>query len=471
MIGRNGLTYPNIEYNNLYAPTTIFSGQKEQMKPSRYKIEDQKQYDNFYDNQVYNGLIDHFSTLFQSSKRKFYLSSFNESKFLRKVKTIADYDNGIMIYNLYSHNSFMNIQQLYGSVKIKFRSESTYISTFGKSGSKNVYNQLKSESDLEFALVSINSGESPDFHLIEEININHIQNIEENKWKKNLICGAIAGAVSRIITAPLERLKILYQINYKGSSKPPNILNGLKEIIKNDGITGLFRGNLINMMKSTPETSIRLACFEFFKHLYKKREGKNGSNNNTLTLFQLFVCGGISGLVSSFFVFPLDVLKTRFAVVNKGTYNSIVDAVVKISRNEGRIKPFFYGYQATFCSSLPNSGLNLMSYEILKTLANNYYNEKKKQSVPFPLYMIIGGISALFTSSLLYPWQLITSRIIMQGVNQKKKLGMIQIINDIRYYEGIKGFYKGFKPAMTKIIVGNGVAFYAFEVCKNCLDI
>ena len=57
--------------------------------------------------------------------------------------------------------------------------------------------------------------------------------------KNNLTAGALSGALSRTFTAPLDRLKIIYQSIYvKGAT--PNLYLGLKQIYLNDGIAGLF---------------------------------------------------------------------------------------------------------------------------------------------------------------------------------------------------------------------------------------
>ena len=85
------------------------------------------------------------------------------------------------------------------------------------------------------------------------------------------------------------------------------------------------------------------------------------------------MAGASSGLASGFMVFPLDVLKTRFAAAPNGAYNGVIDAIQKISNAEGRVKPFFNGFQATLISSLPSSGINLMTYEFFKLQAINYY--------------------------------------------------------------------------------------------------
>jgi len=281
-----------------------------------------------------------------------------------------------------------------------------------------------------------------------------------NKWLKNFLAGGVAGAISRTLTAPLERLKILYQVNYKGASNPPNIINGLKEVIEKDGVRGLFRGNFVNCCKATPDTSIKFAVFELFKQMLR-----GGDESVTLQSYQLFLAGAGSGLISGFCVFPLDVLKTRFSAAPTGTYSSIIDAIRKIQKAEGRIKPFFNGFQATLIAALPNSGINLMTYEFLKKTVNSYFSKKNKE-VPMTLFMVMGAVSAVLASSIMYPFQLVTSRIIMQGMSEKR-LGMMGIINDVKHNEGFGGFYKGFKPAMSKILLGNGIAYGSYEVCRK----
>jgi hypothetical protein len=106
----------------------------------------------------------------------------------------------------------------------------------------------------------------------------------------------------------------------------------------------------------------------------------------------------------------------------------------------------------------------LMSYEMLK----NVFIGKNPTKEPSTLtFMMIGGLSAFLSSTLLYPSQILTARMMMQGMGGEQQKGMIGITKDILKYEGPKGFFKGFTAAMSKIIIGNSISYGCFEFLKK----
>jgi len=281
-------------------------------------------------------------------------------------------------------------------------------------------------------------------------------------WLSSLGAGFFAGVISRTLTAPFERLKFINQIYYKGAEKPPSLLSGLALLYKQDGFKGLFRGNLVTVLRAGPETSLKLAIFENIKSYFAKNSKKGVGSS------ELFFAGAVSGVLSTIATFPLSVIRTRLAAAPSGTYNGIFDTVQKMAKSEGAILPFFRGLQPTVLAVVPNSGLNLMAYEYMKDIIIG--KDPKTEPSPFT-FMGIGGVSAVFSSTLLYPSQIITSRLVMQGLLDKsERKGMMGITKDIYNSSGMTGFFKGYQAAMFKILVGNGLSFGCFEAVKKAMN-
>jgi len=287
---------------------------------------------------------------------------------------------------------------------------------------------------------------------------------ELQKWLSTFGAGLFAGVISRTSTAPLDRLKFIYQVHYTDSNKPPSVREGLASIYRKDGFKGLFRGNFVNILKASPETSIRLTVFEKLKLMLIDNE------THKLALRYLFVAGAASGVVANLAIFPMEVIRTRLAAAPSGTYFGMIDAITKIARTEGRIRPFYKGLQASISSTIPNSGLNLMSYEALKSV---FLGPRPKKEPHPAIFMVVGGLSAMFSSTLLYPFQIVTSRLIMQNLLSKdqEKKGMFGLAKGIYKSEGILGFYKGYTPAISKIVLGNAIAFSCFEFLKKTMGV
>ena len=84
------------------------------------------------------------------------------------------------------------------------------------------------------------------------------------------IAGGIAGAASRTATAPLDRLKVVLQVQTTHASIGPAV----KKIWKEDGFRGFFRGNGINVVKVAPESAIKFYAYEMLKNVIGDSMGK-----------------------------------------------------------------------------------------------------------------------------------------------------------------------------------------------------
>lgn len=145
---------------------------------------------------------------------------------------------------------------------------------------------------------------------------------DETLWK-HLAAGAVAGAVSRTCTAPLDRLKVFLQVR---GTEFASLSYCFKQLLKDGGWPSLWRGNGINVLKIAPETAIKFMAYE---HAKRKIRGNSSSD---LTIQQRFVAGATAGVVSQTVIYPMEVLKTRLVLGQTGDHRGIMHCARKILR-------------------------------------------------------------------------------------------------------------------------------------------
>ena len=99
----------------------------------------------------------------------------------------------------------------------------------------------------------------------------------------NIISSFSSGIITKTSVAPLERIKILKQaqIKYK-TNRYQGILQSIRFIVSNEGIKGLYYGNLTNIYRTTPSYIFKFTLNDKFKSLFQ-------TNNEKLTFNQLIL--------------------------------------------------------------------------------------------------------------------------------------------------------------------------------------
>lgn len=78
--------------------------------------------------------------------------------------------------------------------------------------------------------------------------------------------GGVAGAVSRTVVSPLERLKILYQIQGAGRQEyTQSVSKSLARIWREEGWKGFMRGNGTNCVRIVPYSAVQFGSYNFYK--------------------------------------------------------------------------------------------------------------------------------------------------------------------------------------------------------------
>jgi hypothetical protein len=84
---------------------------------------------------------------------------------------------------------------------------------------------------------------------------------------KQFVAGGIAGGVSRTVVSPLERMKILFQVQGPEPAQYRGVWSTLAKIWHEEGILGYMRGNGTNVIRIVPYSAVQFASYEQFKQV------------------------------------------------------------------------------------------------------------------------------------------------------------------------------------------------------------
>lgn len=184
---------------------------------------------------------------------------------------------------------------------------------------------------------------------------------------KYFFAGGIAGAVSRTATAPLDRLKVLLQVQTQRSG----VISGLRKIYKDSGFSGFFRGNGLNIIKVAPESAIKFYAYELLKEFVVSVD-KDGNKQDIGTAGRL-LAGGTAGAVAQVAVYPMDLVKTRLQTFHAadGKAPHLMQLSRSIWAQEGP-RALYRGLFPSLLGMIPYAGIDLAAYETLKDFSRQF---------------------------------------------------------------------------------------------------
>ncbi|XP_072756359.1 calcium-binding mitochondrial carrier protein SCaMC-2-A isoform X4 [Anoplolepis gracilipes] len=278
-------------------------------------------------------------------------------------------------------------------------------------------------------------------------------------WWRHLVSGGIAGAVSRTCTAPLDRIKVYLQVH---GTRHCNIMSCFRYMLREGGISSLWRGNGINVLKIGPETALKFMAYEQVKRAIKTDEASE------LKLYERFCAGSMAGGISQSAIYPLEVLKTRLALRKTGEFDGMVDAAKKIYR-QGGLKSFYRGYVPNLIGILPYAGIDLAVYETLK---NSYLRTHDKKEQPaFWVLLLCGTASSTAGQVCSYPLALVRTRLQAEIAPDRSPNTMTGIFKDILKREGIRGLYRGLTPNFLKVAPAVSISYVVYEHFRQALGV
>lgn len=280
---------------------------------------------------------------------------------------------------------------------------------------------------------------------------------DTKKFLLDLASGGTAAAVSKTAVAPIERVKLLLQVQdasltiakdkrYKG------IMDVLVRIPKEQGFAAFWRGNLANVIRYFPTQALNFAFKDTYKKMFLNNVDKKAQPIRFM--FGNLASGGAAGATSLCFVYPLDFARTRLAAdVGKGAtreFKGLADCLIKIAKSDGPIglyRGFFVSVQGIIIYRAAYFGM----FDTLKV-----WFATEGEKLNFFKAWAIAQVVTVCSGILSYPWDTVRRRMMMQSgrkdILYKNTLDCaVKIVRN----EGMRAMFKG---AGSNVIRGTGGA-------------
>ncbi|CAD6196410.1 unnamed protein product [Caenorhabditis auriculariae] len=278
------------------------------------------------------------------------------------------------------------------------------------------------------------------------------------KFSKDFFAGAAAAAISKTVIAPMERVKLILQLQNSQSTlaidkRYKGIIDCFVRVPKEQGFLSFWRGNWVNIMRSCSQESLGLA----FKELFRKFsvEGLDPSKDKMRFLMGNLFAGGSSGAATLATIYPLDFVRTRLAIdmgkqkVDR-EFTGMIDCMKKIVKHDG-IRGLYKG----LVPSLQYMVLYRGAYYGLFDTAVPYVASNGRQ-LSFMGAFMTGQVVTFVAAMVSYPLDTVRRRLMM-GAGKKDFLfnTTLSCAKYIYLHEGPRAFYHG---ALINAIRGTGAA-------------
>ncbi|XP_055623724.1 solute carrier family 25 member 35-like [Toxorhynchites rutilus septentrionalis] len=275
------------------------------------------------------------------------------------------------------------------------------------------------------------------------------------------LLGGFSSCCAVLFTNPFDVLKTRQQLEGEllarqniGKRVYKGFRQSIVSVIRTDGLRGLQKGLPAAVLYQFSMNSVRLGTYQTVDNL-----GWTRSENALLSPLLPVFWGAFAGVASATISCPVYVVKTQQQAVSSGSYTAkfqhrhtgMMSALVNMYR-EGGFRGLYRGYTANLARVSMGSSTQMASFAACKDFFTRY--EMFRESVVLTA-MASSTVAGLFTSVLMSPCDVVTTRMTNQGVSSSGKGLLYNNIFDcfVKIYrsEGAHGFYKGFVPLYARV--------------------
>ncbi|XP_066248454.1 calcium-binding mitochondrial carrier protein Aralar1 isoform X3 [Euwallacea similis] len=272
--------------------------------------------------------------------------------------------------------------------------------------------------------------------------------------------GSVAGAVGATAVYPIDLVKTRMQNQRTGSFIGElmyrNSFDCFKKVIRHEGVFGLYRGLVPQLLGVAPEKAIKLTVNDFVRD---KFTDKNGS----IPLYGEILSGACAGGSQVIFTNPLEIVKIRLQVAGEIAGGAKVRAWTVVK--ELGLFGLYKGARACLLRDVPFSAIYFPAY------AHTKASMADETGYNHPLTLLVAGaIAGVPAASLVTPADVIKTRLqVVARAGQTTYTGVLDAARKIYSEEGFRAFWKGSVARVFRSSPQFGVTLLTYEVLQRVL--
>lgn len=272
----------------------------------------------------------------------------------------------------------------------------------------------------------------------------------------DLAAGGVSGGISKTVVAPIERVKLLLQVQAASTQiKPEDQYKGIfdcfRRVSSEQGALSFWRGNTANVIRYFPTQALNFAFKDKYKQIFL---GDTKKDDFWRFFMGNLASGGAAGATSLMFVYPLDFARTRLAAdVGKGSermYTGLSNCISTIFKTDG-LKGLYQGFGVSVGGIIVYRASFFGGYDTLRDVVL-----PDPKTAPLWQKWAVAQVVTTAAGIISYPFDTVRRRMMMQaGRADILYTSTLDCYGKILKNEGPGAFFKG---AGSNIIRGTGGA-------------
>lgn len=242
----------------------------------------------------------------------------------------------------------------------------------------------------------------------------------------------------------------------------------ISKTFKNEGIAGFYRGLSSPIVGAAAENATLFVTYNIAQSVLKKQVLHTKED---LSIPYLVLCGGISGVVASYVLTPIELVKCKMQVESiYSTKKSSIPHLIKGIWAQGGMKGFWHGQTGTLLRECGGSASWFGVYEFASFELKQWRLGRvptKTETNTVPELLVSGACAGIAYNLSLYPADTIKSKMQTSSViSPEAHLTFASASKMIYKHGGLVGFYRGLGITLIRAVPSNAAIFFTYEQLK-----